>query len=205
MIAMTRGGGSCTPVSRYSSLPLNSTVTIISTFTITITILLPSSSSRRCCSSSNSSRRRRRRRSCSCCSFGNMSRGEPEKKSLQLCLCLTPPHNRLCVVRVTCVLFFITDLCGRDVVRPLAPRYINSSNKQTTAAAGSSPPMTLMVFWPLLALRRWHCFFRLCAQLSWCELYVMKDVLTHTHTQTLHVCVWITLTLTPPHNRSLRP
>jgi len=39
----------------------------------------------------------------------------------------------------------------------------------------SSPSMPLLIFWPLLALRRWHCFFRLCALLLWCELYDMRD------------------------------
>jgi len=47
-------------------------------------------------------------------------------------------------------------------------------NLSIPAAAGSSPSMPLLVFWPLLAPRRRH-FSRLCALLLWCELYDMRD------------------------------
>jgi len=47
-------------------------------------------------------------------------------------------------------------------------------NLSIPAAAGSSPLMPLLVFWPLLAPRRRHCFSAR-ALLVWCELYDMRE------------------------------
>jgi len=51
-----------------------------------------------------------------------------------------------------------------------------------------SPSMPLLVFWPLLALRRRH-YFSLCALLLWCELYDMRDI----HTQNIYIYIQIPL------------
>ena len=48
-------------------------------------------------------------------------------------------------------------------------------NLSIPAASGSSPSMPLLVFWPLLAPRRRHCFLALRSVLLWCELYDMRE------------------------------
>jgi len=43
------------------------------------------------------------------------------------------------------------------------------------AAAGSSPSMQPLVFWPRAGAFGARAILELCAQLVWCELYDMKD------------------------------
>ena len=52
---------------------------------------------------------------------------------------------------------------------------LKEKNLRIPAVAGSSPSMQPLVFWPLAGAWGAGEILPPCAQLLWCELYVMKD------------------------------
>ena len=52
----------------------------------------------------------------------------------------------------------------------------HKTSRLVPAAAGSSPSMSLLVFWPLAGTFDAGEVLPRCAQLLWCELYVIRDL-----------------------------
>jgi len=83
-----------------------------------------------------------------------------------------PPQKRFAITRArlhvsfVCLVFVLEKNVKQQKKDLLIP-----------AAAGSSPSMQPLVFWPRAGAFGARAILELCAQLVWCELYDMRNIL----------------------------